>query len=996
MEKQPGKFVGDTKCTKLPKQLCGLDNCEFVAGEEECHNKTVANTIDVPEENCDLVPQKTCRGVYKLVPYLVPTPECKDIPREVCSFGVKSTRLGEKPIVTKWCYDSSQGENPFRDSGPAPPRERGPAPQRNPQPPRRRPAPRPRPQPPVPRLPTSEDVIGTEGPGLAPVIDDNVIYDYEDAAEDQLPFPAATTPATTPRYLPPVAGTASADIQDDRRGGRTVGSRNRARGNNNNNNEVISAEELRELDQLIADYEERGEESGDFEYEYYYDYDGSGSGSGSGDEYYYDEEDNNGGEERDEEDDDIGDLSFTFDYTNTEEYSDPANYDYSLYDYDDKVNDLGVTATERTGQAGVSTPGLTGSNTARPSQRQRPQQPQRNNVNIPRLQQQRPPLPDNRQQQQQERQQQQQERQQQQQQRQQQQQQQRQQQQQQRQQQQRQQQRQQQQQREPKDDITFHKDVPEEIEDVLDVVHPEKKEGLKVGVAVGTGARKDAEKESLAKVIKHKDKDSKVGKTVIIKNTPEAFKVFGVKNVPKEFFAKSEELKKEGAAKNPVNNNNVQNEDVVNVNEESEIEGVNNESRSENVALNGQFVNQGENSQLERDPKEFSAPQQQGGNGNNGLGSNNDNNAAGVVSVGIAIEETLGEAPPPAQTGPVNPHNPFLFTKSPEKASITRGKPSWADDDGEEHSLQPVQTPVNSRPILTQDPVTGNVGTVRFESSGQVRPLDQRPRQPKTQNVNSFIRNPAVTNAQNFAVPVKPPGPSKEQQVHSQHQQGLINTIRTHNSIIKPSDNNNNNNQVQQQNNFRGRNPFTFPQNANELIQNDPNSVRTSRNPQYQNGANEVGNGGGFTSSAFSPPSQGSYTPSPFSPPPNNGFKPPATLQYGFKPMTTPTRPRPTPQSSRSTQGRFSAPSSLHYGFSPLAQTGSPTARPASTGNYRPQSTNNVNTYSTNFAQNAPRRQNSVKNNNNNSKRKARSMMDIITDMLEPITKPFKNIIKRL
>ena len=56
---------------------------------------------DVPNEICDLVPQKTCKGVYKLVPYLVPEPECKDVPREVCSFGVKGTKLGEKPIVTK-------------------------------------------------------------------------------------------------------------------------------------------------------------------------------------------------------------------------------------------------------------------------------------------------------------------------------------------------------------------------------------------------------------------------------------------------------------------------------------------------------------------------------------------------------------------------------------------------------------------------------------------------------------------------------------------------------------------------------------------------------------------------------------------------------------------------------------------------------------------------------------------------------------------------------
>ena len=108
--------------------------------------KTLENAIDVPEEICDLVPQKTCRGVYKLVPYLVPEPECKDVPREVCSFGVKGTKLGEKPIVTKvtkedtsndtkysiiylfskmqWCYDGEAEPQIQPDSvGRAPPEQ---------------------------------------------------------------------------------------------------------------------------------------------------------------------------------------------------------------------------------------------------------------------------------------------------------------------------------------------------------------------------------------------------------------------------------------------------------------------------------------------------------------------------------------------------------------------------------------------------------------------------------------------------------------------------------------------------------------------------------------------------------------------------------------------------------------------------------------------------------------------------------------------------------
>ncbi|TRY69217.1 hypothetical protein TCAL_13782 [Tigriopus californicus] len=116
IEKQLGKFVGETVCSKIPKQLCGSNSCRFIPGLEECHNKTVINLVNVPEENCDLVPQKTCHGAIKLVPYLSPQHECENVPKEVCSFGVKGTIFGEQPIVTKWCYDPSDGLQEPQDS----------------------------------------------------------------------------------------------------------------------------------------------------------------------------------------------------------------------------------------------------------------------------------------------------------------------------------------------------------------------------------------------------------------------------------------------------------------------------------------------------------------------------------------------------------------------------------------------------------------------------------------------------------------------------------------------------------------------------------------------------------------------------------------------------------------------------------------------------------------------------------------------------------------
>ena len=83
MEKQPGKFVGDTSCEKLPVEICGA-GCVLEEGEEECHDKVLVSLVDVPEEVCDLNPQKTCRYVTKLVPSLSPEHQCTIVPKETC------------------------------------------------------------------------------------------------------------------------------------------------------------------------------------------------------------------------------------------------------------------------------------------------------------------------------------------------------------------------------------------------------------------------------------------------------------------------------------------------------------------------------------------------------------------------------------------------------------------------------------------------------------------------------------------------------------------------------------------------------------------------------------------------------------------------------------------------------------------------------------------------------------------------------------------------
>ena len=113
VEKQPGKFVGETGCEKLPIEICGA-GCTYEEGEQECHDKVVATLVDVPEEQCDLNPQKTCRFVTKLVPKLSPKHECTIVPQETCNLKFSQPRQVPKPLQTRWCLDptpASPGES---------------------------------------------------------------------------------------------------------------------------------------------------------------------------------------------------------------------------------------------------------------------------------------------------------------------------------------------------------------------------------------------------------------------------------------------------------------------------------------------------------------------------------------------------------------------------------------------------------------------------------------------------------------------------------------------------------------------------------------------------------------------------------------------------------------------------------------------------------------------------------------------------------------------
>jgi len=104
IEKSPGKFVGDTSCDKLPVKICGR-GCVLEEGPEECHEKQIDSLVDIPEEVCDLNPQKTCRLQTKLVPSLKPKQECTIVPQETCTLNFSQPKMERKPLRTEWCLD---------------------------------------------------------------------------------------------------------------------------------------------------------------------------------------------------------------------------------------------------------------------------------------------------------------------------------------------------------------------------------------------------------------------------------------------------------------------------------------------------------------------------------------------------------------------------------------------------------------------------------------------------------------------------------------------------------------------------------------------------------------------------------------------------------------------------------------------------------------------------------------------------------------------------
>merc|ERR1711992_443142 len=90
------KYSPETECKKVPRELCGPSGCVLTPGPQECFDKKETIVQEVPEETCNLEPQRQCKHVTKLVPLLKPAEECVDIPKEVCSRSRTNPRKVQK------------------------------------------------------------------------------------------------------------------------------------------------------------------------------------------------------------------------------------------------------------------------------------------------------------------------------------------------------------------------------------------------------------------------------------------------------------------------------------------------------------------------------------------------------------------------------------------------------------------------------------------------------------------------------------------------------------------------------------------------------------------------------------------------------------------------------------------------------------------------------------------------------------------------------------
>ena len=74
----------------------------------------------MPEEICDLNPQKNCHMATKMVPKLTPEHECTQVPQEVCNLSYGPPQIVMKPLKAEWCLDEEEAPEEIKVTTEAP------------------------------------------------------------------------------------------------------------------------------------------------------------------------------------------------------------------------------------------------------------------------------------------------------------------------------------------------------------------------------------------------------------------------------------------------------------------------------------------------------------------------------------------------------------------------------------------------------------------------------------------------------------------------------------------------------------------------------------------------------------------------------------------------------------------------------------------------------------------------------------------------------------
>ena len=64
---QAAPALPTTDCQKIPVELCGAPACQPRPGARTCHQKVLTSVQEVPEESCDIVPSKICKGRFQTI-----------------------------------------------------------------------------------------------------------------------------------------------------------------------------------------------------------------------------------------------------------------------------------------------------------------------------------------------------------------------------------------------------------------------------------------------------------------------------------------------------------------------------------------------------------------------------------------------------------------------------------------------------------------------------------------------------------------------------------------------------------------------------------------------------------------------------------------------------------------------------------------------------------------------------------------------------------------